>query len=86
MQSIACVGDDTTRGGKILTGSGTMQIDGRSVARVGDLVSCPQHGTNRITAGSGAMKDDDGKHVALYGHRTECGSTLIAHSKGTVTG
>ncbi|QAU24630.1 PAAR domain-containing protein [Dyella sp. M7H15-1] len=41
MQFIAWVGDNTTCGGKILTGSSTMSIDGRNVARVGDLVSCP---------------------------------------------
>ena len=61
MQSIACVGDGTSHGGKIFTGSGTMRVDGRYVARAGDLVSCPEHGTNRIVVGSDVLKDDDGK-------------------------
>ncbi len=70
MHSIARVGDDTNHGGKILTGSVTMRVDGRSVARVGDLVSRPEHGTNRIIAGSDVLKDDDGRRIALYGYST----------------
>lgn len=84
MQSIARVGDDTNHGRKILTGSVTMRIDGRSVARVGDRGSCPEHGTNRIIAGSDVLKDDDGRRIALHAHRTECGLLLIAHDNGTV--
>jgi uncharacterized Zn-binding protein involved in type VI secretion len=48
MTSIACIGDATTHGGRIITGSDTMDILGKQVARVGDLVSCPEHGPNVI--------------------------------------
>ncbi len=37
------IDDDTDRGGKVETGSQTMQFDGRHVACKGDRVSCEQH-------------------------------------------
>ncbi|WP_250495420.1 PAAR domain-containing protein [Caballeronia sp. GAWG1-1] len=78
MTSIACIGDSTTHGGRIITGSDTMDIDGRKGARVGDLVSCPEHGVNPIIQGSDMLTDTNGKHVALDGHLTACGSRIIA--------
>ncbi|UBM09080.1 PAAR domain-containing protein [Cupriavidus metallidurans] len=79
MTSIAFVGDATTHGGVILTGSDTMIVMGRKAARVGDLVSCPLpgHGINPIIEGSD-MLTDNGKAIALHGHRTACGCMLIA--------
>ena len=41
---ICCEGDMTTHGGKVIKASGSFTIDGRRVARIGDLVSCPLHG------------------------------------------
>ena len=38
------VGDKTDHGGAVLTGSGVTLIDGKSVACVGDSVSCPLKG------------------------------------------
>jgi uncharacterized Zn-binding protein involved in type VI secretion len=78
MTSIACIGDATTHGGRIITGSDTMDILGKQVARVGDLVSCPEHGTNPIVQGSDMLTDTNGQHVALHGHVTACGSRLLA--------
>ncbi len=43
MINLIRVGDDTDHGGKVETGSQTMQFDGRYVARKGDCVSCQQH-------------------------------------------
>ena len=40
--SILTVGCMSDHGGQIITGDPTMQIDGKPVARVGDLHSCPQ--------------------------------------------
>jgi uncharacterized Zn-binding protein involved in type VI secretion len=78
MTSIACVGDKTTHGGVVISGSDTMNIAGRKAARVGDLVSCPEHGTNPIIEGSDLAVDVDGRKFALHGHRTACGCRLIA--------
>lgn len=41
MQGIVCLGDATNHGGKVITASSTMFINGIQVALVGDMVSCP---------------------------------------------
>lgn len=54
------VGDDTDHGGKVETGSQTMQYDGRYVARKGALVSCPKHpavSPNLIEQGDTSLTD-----------------------------
>ncbi|MDE8409513.1 PAAR domain-containing protein, partial [Klebsiella pneumoniae] len=48
MSGLVCLGDATTHGGKVITASSTMFINGVQVALVGDLVSCPKHGVNPI--------------------------------------
>lgn len=77
MTSIACVGDANTHGGFIITGSSTMLVLGRQVARQFDLISCPMHGVNEIIEGSD-MVLDNGRMVALDGHRCACGCSVIA--------
>ncbi|MCG7405731.1 MULTISPECIES: PAAR domain-containing protein [Caballeronia] len=85
MTSIACVGDATTHGGRIITGSDTMDIKGRGVARMGDLVTCPEHGTNPIIQCSDMLIDTNGNGVALDGHLTACGSRVLAvESHGSI--
>lgn len=51
MKKTICVGDKTSHGGSVLTGSSQIIIDGKSVARKSDLVSCPTHGINSISEG-----------------------------------
>lgn len=82
-KKIIVVGDGTTHGGKVISGSPTQSIEGRAVARLGDLVDCPQqypggkpHGVNKIIEGEGSCLVE-GVPVALQGHRTECGCALI---------
>ena len=48
MPGIVCLGDATTHGGKVITATSTLFINGIQVALVGDLVSCPKHGVNPI--------------------------------------
>ena len=46
---VIVIGDKTTHGGTVLQGSQTMTAGGKSVARQGDLVSCPKcKGTSRL--------------------------------------
>lgn len=80
---IILVGDPTSHGGEVITGSSTGSVAGKPIARLGDEVSCPNHGVNKIIEGE-ASYDIDGVPVALEGHRTECGSTLIATSTSSV--
>jgi uncharacterized Zn-binding protein involved in type VI secretion len=81
---MAIVGDPTDHGGMVITGSPTHNIQGRPVARLGDLVECPQyypdgrpHGKNPIIQGSYKLMID-GQPAALHGHHSACGSTLLA--------
>ena len=80
MMNLIRVDDDTDRGGKVITGSRTMQFEGRFVARKGDRVSCPQHpdvSPNVIEEGDASMTDD-GIPIARHGHRATCGCHLVS--------
>ncbi|MCD1127450.1 PAAR domain-containing protein [Jinshanibacter sp. LJY008] len=79
MKGVIRLGDATDHGGKVISASSTMIIMGKGVARVGDLVDCPQsgHGVNKIIEGESTFKDQ-GVAIALDGHKTECGCTLIS--------
>ena len=48
MPNFVRISDANDHGGKVLTGSTTMKLEGRGVARFGDRVSCPKHGENEI--------------------------------------
>ena len=80
---IIVVGDETSHGGRVITGSEIHTIDGKSIARLHDQVDCPQkypdgrpHGINKIIEAHPTFTID-GERVALHGHHTECGCTLI---------
>ncbi|MDR5739547.1 MULTISPECIES: PAAR domain-containing protein [unclassified Caballeronia] len=87
---VICVGDRTDHGGKVITGSSTHKISGRSVARLNDLVDCPQtypdgrpHGINKIIEAHPTFIVG-GQRVALHGHHSECGCTLIGSTSATI--
>jgi len=82
-RDIILVGDRTSHGGGVITGSATDAIAGRAIACLGDLVSCPKHGVNRIVEGDPATLVN-GRPVALAGHRAACGCTLIGSGNGSV--
>lgn len=73
------LGDPTSHGGKVITASITHTIAGLGIARVGDTVLCPiaGHGANPIVQGMPTYQIG-GRMVALHGHRTACGCTLIS--------
>jgi len=79
------VGDPTSHGGVVLSGSPTSTLgdDLKPIARLGDLVDCPRHGTNKIIEGA-ANYTINGIPAALEGHHTECGSVLIATGSSSV--
>lgn len=70
--------DQTSHGGFVIRASGS-RYDGKPLALLGDLVACPLpgHGVNPIIEGEPTMTEH-GKPVALHGHRTACGCTLIS--------
>jgi uncharacterized Zn-binding protein involved in type VI secretion len=78
MKGIIRIGDTTTGGGIVKTGSDAMIFEGIGAARVGDIVLCPLpgHGTTRIAQGNSGYSDD-GAPVAFHGDLCECGCALI---------
>ncbi|CFQ54671.1 PAAR domain-containing protein [Yersinia frederiksenii] len=79
MPGIVCLGDATTHGGKVITASSTMFINGVQVALVGDLVSCPiqGHGNNPIIEGSPAEMEE-GISVVVNNCLCACGCRVIS--------
>ncbi|EML0455035.1 MULTISPECIES: PAAR domain-containing protein [Klebsiella] len=78
MKGIVRIGDKTTHGGQVLSGSGTMKFQGVGVARLGDAVSCPieGHSPSYIAEGHPTMKDN-GVPVAFHNYKCTCCCTLI---------
>jgi uncharacterized Zn-binding protein involved in type VI secretion len=72
------LGDSTSHGGKVVSASPVSTINGKGIARVGDMVSCPRrgHGTCEIVSGDTTCLID-GKPVARAGDKTACGAELI---------
>ena len=69
---VAVVGDRTTKGGYILTGSGPATCGGRSIALVGDLVTCPKcRSKGQIVEGAPNLTFH-GKPAAYHGCRVAC--------------
>ena len=72
------VGDMTSSGGRVITGSPETYIDGRAVARVGDKATCPAHkGVFPIVVGDPTTLID-GQAVALHGSKLSCGCSVLA--------
>ena len=77
------VGDTTSHGGVVISGSPTTTAQGRPIARVGDMVTCPLCKPHVFPIVEGlSMFTDNYMAVALQGHKTACGATLIAAAPG----
>ena len=78
---VAVVGDRTTKGGYILTGSGPATCGGRSIALVGDLVTCPKcRSKGQIVEGAPNLTFH-GKPAAYHGCRVACKCTPIGSNQ-----
>lgn len=76
------LGDPTTHGGTVIRVSGTVEVDGKPVARPGDLVTCPRcEKTQYLIVEGDSEYTDEGIPVALEGHKTACGAALISSLK-----
>lgn len=76
-QPVIVLGDKTSHGGTVIEATGQTMVGGKRVARVGDKVSCPRHGTNTVASGDATLQVD-GAPVARDGDKTSCGAVLIA--------
>ena len=77
--AVVRLGDKTTHGGTVISASSIHTVRGVGIARVGDTVACPLpgHGSNPIIEGSPVFSVG-GRKVALHGHKSACGCSLIA--------
>jgi len=78
-------GDRTTHGGVVKHGSASFRLEGRRVALVGDIVTCPEHGDNPITEHGEGYKES-GRMWVVDRCRTQCGSLVIASESGMKNG
>lgn len=76
------LGDKIDHGGAVISASPFTDIDGKSVARIGDKVVCSVHKATVIVSGDPTVIID-GQPVARHGDKTACGATLIAGQMST---
>ena len=77
----ARLGDTSSHGGTIITGSVTAFVNGRPVARMGDMHVCPilGHGVTSIVGGSVNTATDGRPNVRL-GDIAGCGAVIVSGS------
>jgi uncharacterized Zn-binding protein involved in type VI secretion len=79
MKPVIRLGDPTSHGGAVVSAASTTSFFGKQVACLGDAVSCPQQGHTSCTIIEGDPSwSIGGRPVALDGHKTSCGATLIS--------
>lgn len=80
----ARLGDTSSHGGMIVTGAIRTMVNGRPVARMGDLHLCPipGHGITPIVTGS-LDTLTEGKPNARMGDITGCGAVIVTGSFNT---
>ena len=72
------LGDPTSSGGSVITGSSFTDIEGVPVARVNDQATCPRHkGAFPIVDGDSTMIVD-GQPVAVHGSSLSCGCKVLS--------
>ena len=71
---VSKIGDTSDHGGAIVTASAS-KVGGIAVARIGDILDCPQHGKNPIVS-SIVISKIGGVPVAHIGSKTQCGATI----------
>lgn len=72
------LGDRTDHGGVVVGSARASSTQGKGIARVGDMVTCPRcRGVFPISQGDNTMIVD-GAPVAFHGCKVACGATLIS--------
>lgn len=86
-KGLVLLGDKTSHGGKVISASSSITVNGKAVALVGDRVSCPVpgHGTNQIIEGS-PQRTFNGRAVVVDGCKCQCGCTVISSAMNSKVG
>ena len=77
------LGDKTSHGGAVVEASQHSDSGGIAIARMGDKINCPIHGSGAIASGDTTMLVD-GKPAARHGDKTSCGAVLIAGQQNSI--
>ncbi|MDR3413620.1 MAG: PAAR domain-containing protein [Formivibrio sp.] len=81
MPNVIRLGDATSHGGVVVSASGTYSAMEKPIARLGDRCTCPIKGHGGCVIAEGDSNwTIDGVPVALEGHKTSCGASLISSS------
>ena len=81
------LGDPTNHGGMVTSARMQTNVFGKPLACVGDSCACPLPGhTNCKIIEGDPNWTIDGASVALNGHKTSCGASLIATIGNVVRG
>ena len=82
---LARVRDVSSHGGIVVTGARRTFVNGRPVARMGDLHVCPLpfHGVTRICTGDRSTFVE-GRPAARVGDRAACGAAIATGSPDTL--
>ncbi len=73
------MGDKTSHGGTVISADLTFDINGKHVARVGDMTVCPRcKGLFAIASGPSDLVDGSGNGYARHMDSTACGAKLIS--------
>ncbi|TQI77343.1 putative Zn-binding protein involved in type VI secretion [Serratia fonticola] len=80
-KKVILVGDTTTTGGKVLSGS-SLANQSQALARKGDPVFCPACKATGVISEGSTLANIAGIEIALEGHKVSCGCpngcTLVA--------
>lgn len=80
MPALARVGDTSSHGGAIITGSPDLKANSQPVARLGDTLQCPTHGPQPLISTPVTNKTNQGRLLAVIGAKAACGATIITGS------
>lgn len=86
-KGLILLGDKTSHGGKVITASSAITVNGKKVALVGDMVSCPVqgHGANLILEGL-PNRTFNARAVVVDGCKCQCGCTVISSAMNSTVG
>lgn len=86
-KSFVLLGDKTTHGGEVISASSTMIVNDKTVALIGDKVSCPKegYGINDIIEGSPEWSSDS-KAIVVDSCHCECGCQVVSSAPDCAIG
>ncbi|RYD54689.1 MAG: PAAR domain-containing protein [Verrucomicrobiaceae bacterium] len=77
---ITRVGDNLSHGAVVITGESIRKVEGKKVARRGDLISCPLHGVQPIISTISTPVKTTGPQTSHIASTAACGAILITGS------